>query len=442
MLISQRTIKNEVTLKGVGIHTGCNVEIRLIPAEVDAGIQFVRVDLKDRPAIKADPKSVSGSNDHVRRTILGKDECGIQTIEHFMSALFGYGITNLIVEINANELPGMDGSASLFVEMLEKAGVLEQDKEQDVYSIMEAIGVVSGDSSIYVVPSDEFKISYALNYEDSFLGSQFFSRSIDKDVYLKEIASCRTFCLESEAAILKKNGFGKGASYENTLIVGEAGVKNNKLRFPDEFVRHKVLDLIGDLYLLGFPLKGHFFAVKSGHNLNIQMMKKIAEQKEKYKKVYKPFTIEEGKNTIDVQEICKILPHRYPFLLVDRIIEIEEGKRAVGIKNVTINDNFFQGHFPTRPVMPGVLMVEAMAQTGGAAVLTNPVHHGKLAFFMAVNNVKFRKVVSPGDQLVMEAIVIRDKARIAQVKGVSRVDGEIVAEADMMFSFTDATYLD
>ena len=258
-------------------------------------------------------------------------------------------------------------------------------------------------------------------------------------LYLKYL----TFCLEREAEELRKKGLGKGANYENTLVVGEHGVKENKLRFQDEFARHKVLDFIGDIYLLGMPIRAQAFAVKSGHALNMALLKKIYQQKMKYEsKGIVPHYEVGDKKEIDIQGIMKILPHRYPFLLVDRVIELEKGKRAVGIKNVTANDSFFQGHFPTRPVMPGVLMIEAMAQTAGVAVLTNKEHLGKLAFFMAVDKVKFRRVVVPGDQLILEVKVLRDREKTTQIRAEARVGTEIVAEADMMFSFTDATYLD
>ena len=225
-------------------------------------------------------------------------------------------------------------------------------------------------------------------------------------------------------------------------MVGDNGVKENTLRFSNECARHKVLDFIGDLSVLGIPIRGHVFAMKSGHTLNIRLLKKINQQQKKYaqKRGVESFTLA-GKKEIDISKIMKILPHRYPFLLVDKIIVIEEEKKVVGIKNVTMNDGFFRGHFPTRPVMPGVLMVEAMAQTAGLVILTNKAHHGKVAFFMAVNNVKFRKVVSPGDQLIMEIEITKDKSRIAQAQGIAKVDGVIVAEAEMTFSFADASHL-
>ncbi|MCK5260323.1 MAG: UDP-3-O-[3-hydroxymyristoyl] N-acetylglucosamine deacetylase [Candidatus Omnitrophica bacterium] len=440
--MKQKTIKGECTFSGIGLHTGCEVKVTCKPADENTGIRFIRVDLDGQPEIKVDPLNIHIDTTMPRCTAIGKNDAVIYTVEHFMSALSGLEITNLIVEIDANELPGLDGSAVDFFNTIKKGGILEQEAEAPYFEVKEFLGVEMNGCSIFMVPSKELKISYALNYNHPFLKSQFFSAVINSSTYEKEIASCRTFCLESEAKELRALGLGKGANYQNTLVVGEDGVKENKVRFSDEFIRHKVLDFIGDLYLLGMPIRGHVFAVKSGHTLNIELLKKILKQKEKYeKKATVSVPMIKGKREIDIDGIMNILPHRYPFLLVDRVVEIEKGKKAVGIKNVTINENFFQGHFPSRPVMPGVLMVEAMAQVAGVVILTNELHRGKIAIFMAVNNVKFRKVVSPGDQLIMEVEVIRDKSRTAQARGRSKVDGEVVAEADMTFSFTDATFL-
>lgn len=443
--MKQKTIKNECAFSGVGLHTGCAVNVTCKPAAENTGIRFIRVDLKDRPQIKVDPLNIHIDTTMPRCTAIGRNGAVIYTVEHFMSSLCGAGITNLIVEIDANELPGLDGSAIDFLKTIKQAGVIEQKADAPYFEIREPLGVEMNGCSIFMTPSKELTVSYILDYDHPILKSQFFSSVVDGPTYEKEIAPCRTFCLESEAVKLRSLGLGKGANYQNTLVVAEEGVKDNKVRFPDEFTRHKVLDFIGDLYLLGMPIRGHVFAVKSGHTLNIELLKKILKQKEKYEKKQElpvPVPVIKGKKEIDISGIMNVLPHRYPFLLVDRVIEIEKGKKAVGIKNVTINENFFQGHFPTRPVMPGVLMVEAMAQVAGVVILTNELHQGKVAFFMAVNNVKFRKVVSPGDQLVMEVEVVRDKSRTAQIRGQAKVDGEIVAEADMVFSFTDAAYLE
>src|SRR3989338_3697922 len=441
--MNQRTIKKECAFSGVGLHTACDVVVTYKPAEVDAGIHFVRVDLPHRPMIKVDPLNIHIDTTMPRCTAIGKGEEAIYTIEHFMSVLCGLGITNLTVEINGKELPGLDGSGIEFLKGLKQAGIIDQGARASFYKIREPIGVDLNGCSIYVVPDDKFKISYTLDYDNPVLRSQFFSAVLEGQTFEKEIAPCRTFCLEREAQELRAMGLGQGATYKNTLVVGAKGVKENKVRFPDEFARHKVLDFIGDLYLMGMPIRGHVFAVRSGHTLNIALLKKILKQKQKYERNGSlPIpVIEEGKE-IDISAIMGILPHRYPFMLVDKVIEIEKGKRGVGIKNVTINEGFFQGHFPTRPIMPGVLMVEAMAQTAGVVILTNEAHQGKVAFFMAANNVKFRKVVIPGDQLRMEVDVVRDKTKIAQICAVTKVGGEVVAEADMVFSFTDASYLD
>ena len=439
----QKTIKNECQISGVGLHTGSKVTAVFKPAAMNRGIEFIRVDLPHRPGIKADSSNVLMETVVPRCTTISCEGIVIHTIEHLMSVLNGLGITNLTVELDGNELPGLDGSGVDFLNLLKKTGVEEQADEAPVFRIQEPIGVELNGSSIYVFPANEFKISYLLDYPNPFLKSQYFNAVITPDLFEREIAPCRTFCLENEATELKAGGLGKGANFKNTLVVGAHGVIDNKVRFPDEFARHKILDFIGDLYLLGMPIVGHVFAVKSGHALNLRLLQKIVEQKQRYEK--KGIVVNydlAGRKEIDVNGIMKILPHRYPFLLVDRVIEIEQGKKAIGIKNVTANDTFFQGHFPTRPIMPGVLMVEAMAQTGGVVVLTNKDHHGKVAFFMAADQVKFRKVVVPGDQLMMEVEVVKDKSRITQVRAVAKVQGEIVAEADMIFSFTDASYLD
>ncbi|MCK4882397.1 MAG: UDP-3-O-[3-hydroxymyristoyl] N-acetylglucosamine deacetylase [Candidatus Omnitrophica bacterium] len=441
--MKQKTIKNECTFSGVGLHTGCKVNLICKSADEDTGIRFVRVDLDDQPEIKVDPLNIHIDTTMPRCTAIGKNGAVIYTVEHFMSVLSGLGITNLIVEIDANELPGLDGSAIDFLNAIKNAGIEEQDAESLCFEIKEPLGVEMNGCSIFMVPDKELRISYTLDYDHPVLKSQFFSSVVNESTYEDLIAPCRTFCLESEAEELRARGLGKGANYQNTLVVGKDGVKENEVRFANEFTRHKVLDFIGDLYLLGMPIRGHVFAVKSGHTLNIELLKKILKQKEKYeKKTTISVPVIDGKKEIDINGIMNVLPHRYPFLLVDRVIEIEKGKKAVGIKNVTINENFFQGHFPARPVMPGVLMIEAMAQVAGVVILTNELHRGKVAFFMAVDNVKFRKVVSPGDQLIMEVEVVRDKSRTAYVRGKSKVDGKIVAEADMTFSFADAAYLE
>lgn len=439
----QRTIGKEISLRGVGLHTGCEVHLTFKPAAEDSGINFIRTDLPDKPAILADPSHILVNDGLPRCTSIGKNGAVVQTVEHLMSVLCGLQIDNMTVEIDGVELPGLDGSGIDFIQAIKDGGIVEQNAASKFYEIMEPIGVENNGSSIYIVPAKSLKISYTLDYDHPVLRSQFVSTTINQETFEGMIAPCRTFCLEEEAQELRDKGLGKGANYQNTLVVGRDGIIENKTRMDDEFARHKILDFIGDLYLLGMPIRGHVFAVRSGHQLNIRLLKKIDRQREKFmsQKIHPSFNAE-GKKEIDVHEIMKVLPHRYPFLLVDRVIEVEKGKKAIGIKNVTINDNFFQGHFPTRPIMPGVLMVEAMAQTAGVTVLTNEAHHGKVAFFLSANNVKFRKVVKPGDQLLLEVDVVKDRPTTAQIQAKATVDGEIVAQADMVFSFTEASFLD
>ncbi len=441
--MEQRTIEKPIKISGIGLHTGNAVNLTLRPAPIDTGIVFVRVDLEGKPHVKADINNACENADIPRCTSLGNGKAAIHTVEHMLSILYGMGISNLFVDIDANELPGLDGSGIGFWDAIEETGIVEQDKAVDIFEIKEPLGVEQNGASIYIVPSPDFRISYVLDYDYPLLKSQFVDMIIDEETFLKEIAPCRTFCVEDEAEELRAKGLGKGANYENTLIVGKKGILNNESHFVDEFARHKILDLIGDLSLLDTRIQGHVFAVKSGHFLNLRLARAIQKQKEKYlKKNEIPSFDLKGKHEIDISGIMSILPHRYPFLLVDKVIEIEKGVKGLGIKNVTINDGFFQGHFPTKPVMPGVLMIEAMAQTAGVVILTNKSHQGKLALFMAINDVKFRRMVVPGDQLVMEVSVVKCKSRVAQVKGICKVDNEVAAEATMTFSFADDSYLD
>lgn len=439
----QKTIKQEFRLSGVGLHTGCRTELVFKPAKENSGINFIRVDLRERPMIKVGPSVAPMDGTVSRCTTIGPQDFSIRTVEHLLSVLCGLGIDNLTIEINNEELPGLDGSGLEFLKAIKKAGIVEQKTFKEIFEIREPLGVERNGCAIYLFPSPELKISYALDYDHPFLRSQFLSLTITSDTFEKEIAPCRTFCLEKEASELRTMGLGKGATHQNTLVVGEKGVKDNTLRFPDEFVRHKILDFIGDLYLLGMPIRAQVFAVKSGHGLNMELLKKIVQQKEKYQKKQPNSGCDfSGKKVFDISDIMKILPHRYPFLLVDRVIILEEGKKAIGIKNVTMNDYYFQGHFPSRAVMPGVIMVEAMAQAAGVVVLTNPSHRGQLAFFLSADKVKFRRVVVPGDQFMMEVDIIRDRSKTVQVHVQAKVEDEVAAEADLVFSFTDSSYLD
>lgn len=439
----QKTIAKEFSLSGNGLHTGNRAKIIVKPAAENAGIVFIRTDLPGQPRIKVGVDTVHSDGAVPRCTTIGKDQAIVHTVEHFMSTLCGLGIDNLIVEIDANEVPGMDGSGLEFLKAIKSVGVVEQSAPREWVEIKEPISVSHNGCSILIVPDTEFKISYLLDYKHPYLKVQYFSAKVDQEYFETDIAPCRTFCLEEEAKALRSSGLGLGANYDNTLVVGEKGVINNQLRFSDEFARHKVLDFIGDLYLLGKPIRGSVFAVKSGHQLNLELLKKVSKQQEYYKKTaFIPNASHGDKTELDIQQIMQILPHRYPFLFVDRIVSLEKGKKVIGIKNVTMNDNFFTGHFPTRPIMPGVLMVEALAQAGGVLVLTNGDHHGKVALFMAADKVKFRRLVVPGEQLELEVEIIRDRSKTAHLKGTARVAGEVAVEAELLFSYIDASFLD
>jgi UDP-3-O-[3-hydroxymyristoyl] N-acetylglucosamine deacetylase/3-hydroxyacyl-[acyl-carrier-protein] dehydratase len=435
----QRTIAKELSLKGIGLHTAKKVNITFKPAPEDKGINFIRTDLPGKPAVKAAVDNLVSPTLTPRRTSISKEGVEVQTIEHLMAALAGLGIDNIDIEIDNDEVPGLDGSSFNFLKILYDAGIKEQEKERRYYSVKEPIFGEEDGSTIVALPSAEFKISYTLDYNHPMLKTGFIELTINPEVFKKEIAAARTFCLESEVTELQNQGLGQGANYENTLVLGKRGVIKNKLRYADEFIRHKILDLMGDLYLIGSPLKAHIIALRSGHSLNLKMVRKINQQRLRSSiggvgVGYHPKQEEE----LDIAMIKRILPHREPFLFVDKIIHLEQGKRAVGLKNVNINDYFFKGHFPGRPVMPGVLIVEAMAQVGGVMMLSPEANRGKIAYFMSADNIKFRRVVVPGDQLVLDVEAGKIKSRTGQVYAKALVDGKVVAQAQLMFVLAES----
>lgn len=424
----QKTINETVEIEGQGLFTGQDVRLRFLPATPGTGISFVRTDLSDAPKLQA---SIENAKTKYRRTALKKEEAEVDMVEHLMAAIWGLGITNLEVEINGSEVPGMDGSAKPFVDVLQSAQIVEQDRERKDETISDSVSVQEDDSTLTAIPGEnDFEVSFTLEYDHPVIGSQHLTLPITPETFAREIAPARTFCPEEEVDKYLKKGLGKGASYENSLIVGKDGVKENELRFSDEFVRHKILDLIGDMALLGTRFPGHIMAVRTGHSVNLKLVRKLHQE------IYGTTPAEEvstDSTMLDLQDILGILPHRYPFLLVDRVIELDGYDRAVGIKNVTYNEPFFQGHFPGKPVMPGVLQIEAMAQLAGALLLRKAENVDKLAFLLSLDNVKLRKTVIPGDQLRLVAEGIKIKSRTGLVKTYAKVNDETAAEAKMKF---------
>jgi UDP-3-O-[3-hydroxymyristoyl] N-acetylglucosamine deacetylase/3-hydroxyacyl-[acyl-carrier-protein] dehydratase len=434
----QRTIKGKISLEGVGLHTGKHTKLELLPSTPNSGINFIRQDVEPKCLIKANFYSVLNPENFPRRTSIGSNGVCVHTVEHLMAAFQILGIDNVQVNIWGEEVPGLDGSAKDFVEKMCEVGLRDEDVERDRLIVREPIWVDEGSASIVILPNSNLRVSYVLDYDNPSIGSGYLDISLNGELK-SDLYEARTFCLENEVKHLLEMGLGKGANYKNTLVISEKGVVDNQTRIPDEFVKHKMLDLIGDLYLAG-PVRGHIIAVKGGHSLNIRLLEKLRRYREKTKSAgvrsQTSYVPESGE--LNIEEIMKILPHRYPFLLVDRIISIDKGKRAVGVKSVTMNEYFFQGHFPGKPVMPGVLIVEAMAQVGGVLMLACEEHRGKLAYFMAANNIKFRKTVVPGDRLVIEVVSGKLRSKTGVVHTKAYVDNKVVAEADLMFALVEA----
>jgi len=434
----QRTIRRDAAIEGVGLHTGQLVRVRFRPADPNAGIRFIRTDVDGRLEIPVSPATLLDLARRPRRTSVGTGSVEVHTIEHLMATCYGLGVTNLLVEINGEEVPGLDGSAFPFLETLKYAGVVEQEAPWQPLVVKEPVWVGESNATLLVLPDERFKVSYTMSYNHPSLNVQFFSRDNPEEVFERELAPSRTFCLAEEVEELRRRGMGKGATYENTVVVGSHGVINNRLRFSDEFVRHKVLDLLGDLYILGRPIQGHVIAVRSGHSLNLRLIQRLRQQLDRsYDGGIPAAHVEPGASQLDTVAIQRILPHRYPFLMIDRILHLEEDRRAVGMKSVTVNEPFFTGHFPGRPVMPGVMILEALAQVAGILMLNKRANLGKFAYFVAIDHVKFRRTVLPGDQLVLEAEVIKLRSKTGQMRTRALVEDKVVAEAEMMFALVE-----
>ncbi|MBI5091397.1 MAG: UDP-3-O-[3-hydroxymyristoyl] N-acetylglucosamine deacetylase [Candidatus Hydrogenedentes bacterium] len=440
MTDNQRTIETEVSFSGIGLHTGNLATLTFKPASPDSGVTFIRADLPDRPAIKADIDHVT---DVLLGTTLGMNGVKVHTVEHVMAALAGLGIDNINIELDANETPVGDGSSLPFMTTLKRAGLTEQDAPRKFITLDEPVHFRNNGVMISLLPADDLRLTFTIAYDHAAIGSQYASYKITPEVFEREIAPARTFCFLRDVRMLQEQGLGKGGSLENAVVIGDEAILNDNLRWPDEFVRHKILDLLGDLYLLGRPFKGHVVAVKSGHASHVEFGKVV--KKALLNGHAKNPSSGSGDNgsrprtpaALEVDTIMKVLPHRYPFLLVDRILSYVPYERVVGIKNVTVNEPFFQGHWPGAPVMPGVLIIEVMAQVSSVLIFGDKGEPEKLAFFLGIDKAKFRRTVVPGDQIVVECELTHLRRSACKVKAIARVEGVIVAEAEMLFGLTD-----
>lgn len=434
----QKTIAKPCSFSGIGLHTGNLTTITFNPAEAGRGVTFYRVDLPDRPAVKADVDHVV---DVSRGTTIGVNGVTIHTVEHVLSAIAGVGIDNVDIEVDANETPVGDGSALPFLNTLKDAGLVEQDAQREYVEIKQPVYFKSDDKTLSVLPAEETRLTVTIAYDHAAVGTQYASYTITPETYEKEIAPARTFCFLREVRMLQEQGLIKGGSLENAIVIGDDAILNDDLRFPDEFVRHKLVDLLGDLFLLGRPIKGHVIAVKSGHPLHVNFSKQVKRALLNGHSTIDPSVVRSHGKTrpaLDVSNIMQVLPHRFPFLLVDRILSYEPYKRVVGIKNVTVNEPFFQGHWPNMPIMPGVLIIESMAQVSAILLFDGNGHAGKLAYFMGISNARFRRTVVPGDQLVVESEMLQLRRNACRVRAVAKIEDDIAVEAEMSFGLTDA----
>ena len=427
--MQQRTLRGVVKMSGKGLHTGEHVSVALRPAPENHGIVFQVKDVHI-------PASITYIDDLVRGTTLSKDGVKVHTIEHLLSALLGLGIDNVLVEVEGSEIPILDGSAKPWMEALLKCDFENQSAERVYWEITEPVSIEEADRSIMIFPSDDFRIT-CTSTDDRKTHTQHLSLAIDPETYAQEIANARTFTTYEDIEPLIKMGKIKGGTLDCAIVIkGDKLLSNEPLRYADEFVRHKILDIVGDLALLGKPIKGHVVAIKTGHALNAELVQKVFQQ-EIQEDLELP--AEENQALLDIHEILKRLPHRYPFVMVDRVLSSTEDT-LVAIKNVTINEPCFTGHFPENPVFPGVLQIEAMAQAAGLLMSLKLGQSGAMnnVYFMSVDKVKFRSVVQPGDQLRIEVKLLKIKNnRIGYAEGQCFVKEKVASSAEFMFMIAD-----
>ena len=432
----QHTLAASATLEGTSLHTGQKVMLTLKPAPEGHGFKFRRVDLPDQPFILADVEKVQTVE---RATTLAEGSVKVHTVEHVISALTGMGVDNALIEMDANEPPIGDGSSRPFVEMIKKVGTLAQTAPRRVWEIREPIHQETADGSIItIVPCKTFRISVTnVGPEGRF--TQYFSTEVTPAIYEQEICAARTFVYHEDVKPLLDKGLIKGGSLESAVVIrGNDIMSKEAMRFSNEFARHKALDLIGDLILSGVRIHGHVIAVKPGHGPNTKMAATLKTEYQRMRSmVPAAVSIPDAEGVLDVNEVMRMLPHRYPFLMIDRIIDCHGENKCTAVKNVTISEPYFVGHFPGHPIMPGVMQLEAMAQVSSVLMLRKPENTGKIGYFMSADNVKWRRPVLPGDTLLIESDIVKIRGSIGQTRCRCLVNGEVVSEAELKFLLLD-----
>ena len=449
----QQTLHRPIAFAGLGLHSGNRVNLTFRPAPPNTGLRFRRVDLEGQPEIEARVEHVTET---ARSTTLGKGNVRVHTVEHVLATFAGYGIDNAVIELDANEPPIADGSSRPFCKLIQEAGVLPQEAAREVYALTAPIEFQMGETQMMAFPHDGCKIT-CTSADKQGRFTQFYSTEVTPQTWETELAHARTFCFYEEIEYLIRNGLIKGGSLENAVVIRDDAVLTTEpLRYPEEFVRHKMLDILGDLSLLGRAWRAHIVAVKPSHAANCELARRFAAFMRRPGEARQTFTpppaapvkgavvvsssgaevplVQDGVD-FDTVAVMKLLPHRYPFLMVDRIVKVA-GNRITGLKNVTINEPFFQGHFPGHPIMPGVMQLEAIAQVAGIMMMRKAENAGRLAYFMAANEVKWRRPVKPGDTLLIEVEITKTRGAICKAKGVCSVDGETVSEAEVTFMLT------
>src|SRR6266702_2533217 len=432
----QHTVGKTASFSGTALHTGDKVTLKLHTAPVDHGIKFRRKDLQDEPTIDARIENLKTVE---RATTIGEGPIRVHTVEHVLATLWAMGVDNAVVEMDANEPPIGDGSAQSYVDLIRKAGVTAQEEPRKFFHVRDTMHVESKTGTLIVLlPDEKFRISCTQAGPNNQF-SQFFSMEVTPAAFEREIAPARTFVFYEDVKPLMDKNLIKGGSLENAIVVrGEAVLSKEPLRFADEFVRHKILDIIGDLALVGRRIRGHVVAVKPGHASNAELARAIAREQTRRSAMAVSRAVPRGDGGLDTDQVMQILPHRYPFLMVDRIIGFEGENKITGVKSITINEPFFQGHFPGHPVMPGVMQVEAMAQVASILLFKLTKTSSRVGYFMSADQVKFRKPVFPGDTIFIHAELTRARGnRMAKTKCYCVVNDAVVSEAELMFTFLD-----